>query len=246
MTKQYGFQLFDLKRGFISAIGPLNGQLFHNPLGVCVQPSTNNIVVADTQNHRIQVFSNPDYNDYKVREPEHLYTLGGPESSQPGKFRYPHGVTCNNRGHIVVTDWGNHRVQILDEKGRFLRSMGTTGQEGSANYQFYSPYDVCVDRNNHNQILVADPNNKRISVWSGDGSQFIRVVPLGKYPHSLTIDHCNQLIVNYSNNAEIEVYETTDFNLIQILHIENITNVCATDDGLAVCLSRKINIFKLK
>jgi DNA-binding beta-propeller fold protein YncE len=241
-TDRHQIQLFDKKGGFISTFGSrgsYDGQ-FYYPCGLCLQPATNNIIVCEYGNHRLQVFSNPDGEHDQERK--HLYTVGDPESSQkPGKFHHPIGMSCNNRGHIVVADYYNHRVQILDEKGRFLRAMGTTGQEGSANHQFYYPLDVCVDRNNHNQILVVDSWNERISIWSGDGSQFIRSIPMDNKPLSLTIDSFNRIIVGFNNNHRIAVFDPTNFNKIQTFEnsagrCDQIRGMCVTDDNtLVVC-----------
>lgn len=215
------------------------------PLGVCMQPATNHIIVTEQYDHQIQLFCN---DDYKMQS---LYHVGDTEESQePGNFNHPRGVACNNRGHIYVADCFNHRVQILNEKGLFIRMMG--GQKGSANHQFDVPCDVCVDWN-HNQILVVDYWNQRVSVWSGDGSQFVRVVSLGDYPNCLTIDHFNRLIVGFDN--KISMFDTR-FNMLQSFgshgnklgEFSRIAGLCFTDENnLMVCdrNNNRVQLFKI-
>jgi hypothetical protein len=45
-------------------------------------------------------------------------------------------------GNIIVTDVNNHRVQIFDQTGKFLKKFGA---EGKGNNQFQNPFDVCMN-----------------------------------------------------------------------------------------------------
>ena len=48
-----------------------------------------------------------------------------------GEFKRPKGVAYSCKGYIVVADSENHRVQMFNEDGRFLRAFGSQGsQEG--------------------------------------------------------------------------------------------------------------------
>lgn len=48
-----------------------------------------------------------------------------------GEFKHPKGVAYSCKGYIVVADSENHRVQMFNEDGRFLRAFGSQGnQEG--------------------------------------------------------------------------------------------------------------------
>lgn len=107
--------------------------MFYFPHGLAVEPD-GRIVVADSYNHRIQVFS-PDG--------AHLFTLGGygqvyfqrtdyalpelgpfqscgagqtcPGDPQQvlGLFNFPTGVAVDASGAILVADLANNRVQLL-------------------------------------------------------------------------------------------------------------------------------------
>ena len=55
----------------------------------------------------------------------------GQEGSSFGRFNEPWEVAVNERNEIAVTDRINHRVQIFDSDGSFLRFFGRKGnQEG--------------------------------------------------------------------------------------------------------------------
>jgi hypothetical protein len=61
------------------------------------------IVVADADNHRVQVFDAAGNFLYKF----------GAEGTGVGQFRYPRGVAADSAGRIVVADSGNIRIQVL-------------------------------------------------------------------------------------------------------------------------------------
>lgn len=63
----------------------------------------NEIVVADKDNHRIQVFN----------EKGEFLLKFGERGRTPGMFNYPWGVAVNAYNQIAVSDTRNHRVQVL-------------------------------------------------------------------------------------------------------------------------------------
>jgi sugar lactone lactonase YvrE len=74
-------------------------------------------------------------------------------------------------GEVLVTDTGNKRVQVFDERGTFKRAVGT---EGTAPGQFREPVGIAVDR--EGRVYVADTWNQRIQVFD-TGLQ-----PVAQYP----------------------------------------------------------------
>jgi uncharacterized protein YjiK len=141
--------VFDFKFG---NYGFGDGQFWH-PEGVAYDPNNNRIIVADTYNHRIQVFdSNGKF----------LFKFGGKGSSD-GEFRNSRGVAYDpNNNRIIVVDNDNHRIQVFDSNGKFLFKFGNFGSDDG---QFYSPHGVTYDHNN-NRIIVADTKNHRVQVFS--------------------------------------------------------------------------------
>lgn len=86
---------------------------FDRPAGITTN-TLNNIIVADKDNHRVQVFDENGVFLFKFGE------RGRPN----GMFNYPWGVACNSLNHIAVSDTRNHRVQIFNPKGMFIRKCG--------------------------------------------------------------------------------------------------------------------------
>ena len=55
----------------------------------------------------------------------------GNKGVKHGEFKSPKGVAYSAKGYIIVADSENHRVQVFNEDGRFLRAFGALGnQEG--------------------------------------------------------------------------------------------------------------------
>jgi len=118
------------------------------PRGIAVGPD-NTIVVADSSNHRVQLF---DSNGIFVKE-------FGAYGSAEGEFDCLAGVAVNRIGQFIIADRYNHRIQVLDPSGRFLRSFGS---QGTADGRFNYPWGVTTDALGF--IYVCDKENHRVQV----------------------------------------------------------------------------------
>ncbi len=108
------------------------------------------LYVADSLNHRIQVFG---------AEGDRLATFGRAGDGS-GDFAKAKGVAVDSEGHIYVVDSLFDVVQIFDRKGRFLLAFGGRGtEEGS----LWLPTGICID--DEDRIYVADSGNSRIQVY---------------------------------------------------------------------------------
>ena len=59
-------------------------------------------------------------------------------------FDMPQGVAVTQDGRIVVTNYGNHRLQVLTAEGAFI---ATVGSYGSQPLHFKYPTGVAVHHN---------------------------------------------------------------------------------------------------
>src|SRR5689334_22291807 len=58
------------------------------------------------------------------------------QGSGDGQFKTPRGVAVDHRnGNIIVADNLNHRVQVIDQNGKFLMKFGSRG-EGDEDGEF--------------------------------------------------------------------------------------------------------------
>ena len=130
--------------------GSANGQ-FDSPNGVTVD-SADRIIVADANNHRIQIFDSAG---------SHIQSFGSLGSAD-GQFSTPRGVTVDSADRIIVADRDNSRIQIFDSSGSHIQSFGSFG---SADGQFDFPVGVTVD--SAGRIIVSDLGNNRIQIFQG-------------------------------------------------------------------------------
>src|SRR2546428_13657762 len=47
----------------------------------------------------------------------------GEPGDQPGQFNVPHSIAVDAQNNIYVADRGNHRIQVFDSNGKFLRKF---------------------------------------------------------------------------------------------------------------------------
>lgn len=167
------------------------------PRGVAVGPD-NSIVVADSSNHRVQVF------DAKGRFLKGFGTYGQGE----GEFDCLAGVAINRIGQYIIADRYNHRIQVFDPSGRFLRVFGS---QGTADGKFSYPWGVTTDALGF--IYVCDKENHRVQVFQSDGTFVGKFGSLGnrpgqlEHPHYIAVSSTNRVIVSDSNNHRIQVFD---------------------------------------
>jgi len=82
-----------------------------------------------------------------------------------GQFTTPRAVALGPDGLLYVADSGNHRIQVLDAEGNFVRGWGSAG---SGPGQFQEPWGIAVSADG--RVYVADTWNHRIQVFDLEGN----------------------------------------------------------------------------
>ncbi len=97
-------------------------------------------------------------------EGDKMSFLGGARGSAEGQFCGPRGIAVDaTNGTVLVTDAGNHRLQMFRENGELVASVGT---EGSGALQFKFPVGVGI--NGKKMIYVCDRDNNRVQILHPD------------------------------------------------------------------------------
>jgi outer membrane protein assembly factor BamB len=125
-------------------------------VGVSVSPDGELIAVGDGGNHRIQLF---DANRRYLRS---IGRLGRGD----GQFLNPCCVTVDSAHRIWVVDTAREDVQVFNETGEFLL---TFGEPGLGDGQLRRPGPAFVDEE-RGEVLISDFANRRVSVFSIDGT----------------------------------------------------------------------------
>ena len=247
--------------------GAKNG-CFQYPYSVAVN-SRDEIVVADTKNHRIQVFD-------------------GSKGRRKGLFNVPYCVTFDPRNHqIVVADTRNHRIQIFDEKGTFIRAFGS---KGKGNGQLEFPRGVAMSKeggyvvssehciqvfdsagnfvrkfgsqgNGDGQLLlpvgvgILSTGNVVVGDWGNHKSQifdpqgnFVCVFGVGivSFPRWVFVDSDDNILVACSGAIEVFKSDGTHLKAIGQGVISSASDVCMVRNGRIVVsgsVKQKVIIF---
>ncbi|XP_062309330.1 tripartite motif-containing protein 3b isoform X4 [Osmerus eperlanus] len=178
---------------------------FTNLQGISAS-SNGRVVVADSNNQCIQVFSNDG--QFKMRF--------GVRGRTPGQLQRPTGVTVDMNGDIIVADYDNRWVSIFSSDGKFKNKIGAGKLMG--------PKGVAVDRNGHiiavdNKaccVFIFQANGKLVTKFGARGTsdrQFAeksganlnRSGPVFS-PHFVAVNNKNEIVVTDFHNHSVKVY----------------------------------------
>jgi len=153
-VSEYGdhdrIQVFDMSGKYLTEFGTFgdgDGE-FSRPQSIAIVGDA--MYLADACNHRIGVWT---INGKFVRN---IGSVG----TGPGQFRFPYGIDVTPDGKLLVTEFGNNRVQLIDpDSGRSVRQWGHAGREpGELAYPWAAVADVRGD------VVIVDAGNNRLQV----------------------------------------------------------------------------------
>ncbi|KAK3577083.1 hypothetical protein CHS0354_037112 [Potamilus streckersoni] len=150
--------------------GVMEGQ-FTEPSGVAVN-AQNDIIVADTNNHRIQIFDKEGRFKFQF----------GECGKRDGQLLYPNRVAVvKTSGDIIVTERSpTHQIQVYNQYGQFVRKFGANILQ--------HPRGVAID--NKGRIIIVECKVMRVIVFD----QFGNV--LHKFGCSKHLEFPNGVVVN--------------------------------------------------
>jgi len=126
--------------------GPLQ---FSRPQSLCIDEE-GLLWVADSCNHRIQVI------DWRKDEPR-LVAILGTQGAELGELQYPYGLTLSKDSTVMVSEFGNHRVQQWSREGKPIASWGAAGNLPG---ELTQPWSAALD--SKNRVYVVDSGNNRV------------------------------------------------------------------------------------
>lgn len=150
-------QIFTSSGNFILKFGSFGKECgqFQYPWDVAVN-TLGNIVVTDTRNHRIQLFTSDGTYITKL-----VFEGANPAKLLKGPTT-PRGVCFTTTGNIIVSDFENHRLLMVDPT--LSKVLHVVGREGSGIGELNRPSGIVTD--DDGRIIVADSKNHRVLVFT--------------------------------------------------------------------------------
>lgn len=127
---------------------------FNNPNSLVIKPN-GEVLVVDTGNHRLQVFT--PYGS--------LLKVIGRAGSANGEFQSPKDVAIDANGNYYVADSQNSRVQVFNSDWQYLRKFG--GQ-GTGDGQWNNLSGIALD--SVGNVYTLDRYAARIQVFNASGT----------------------------------------------------------------------------
>ncbi|XP_067946654.1 tripartite motif-containing protein 3-like isoform X2 [Watersipora subatra] len=187
------------------------------PRGLAVA-SSGEIIIADTENHRVQTF-----NQYGV-----LMHKFGSFGEKEGEFYCPTGIAVTMNGEVMIADSKNRRIQIFTRRKLFKDSYATNDE----------PYSIAVDMYSN---MIVGTTKRTIEIYRKGGKLVNRFgtqteresgvsCPLFLSVNEMT----NTIVVSDPTDRRIKVFNYTGDMLERF-------QPCGSDDGLT-CIPTGIHV----
>ncbi|KAF8357266.1 ncl-1 [Pristionchus pacificus] len=185
--------------------GVMEGQ-FTEPSGVAVN-AQGDIVVADTNNHRIQVFDKEGRFKFQF----------GECGKRDGQLLYPNRVAVNKlTGDFIVTERSpTHQIQVYNQYGQFLRKFGANILQ--------HPRGVCVDAKG--RIIVVECKVMRVIIFDMYGNilQKFSCSRYLEFPNGVCTNDKGEILISDNRAHCIKVF-SYEGQFIRQIGGEGVTN----------------------
>ena len=155
-----------------------------------------NIVVVDTDNHRVQIFDGHG----KI-----LTTFGG-HGSEPHRFNIPMCVTLtrDDPQKVMVTDSVNAKVKVFTLDGLFQNEIGEEDElVFPCGISTFTNGDILISDVCLHSVIVIDYHTREMTRTFGSyGSEPIQL----DHPYHICTNTNNQIIVSDSGNSAIKIF----------------------------------------
>ena len=128
----------------------------------------------------------------------------GKNGEEKGELGNPIDVTVDDEGRVVVTEWGNNRIQVMSDEGQSIFTFGDKGPEKLCRPTCCIPYK--------NMFLVSDGDNHCIKAFDQSGTFLYKFGKEGNQdgqfnrPRGLLVDSSNNLLVCDFGNSRVQQF----------------------------------------
>jgi DNA-binding beta-propeller fold protein YncE len=204
--------------------GSNDPDLLGGPAGIWVDPTSNEVFIADGYRNRRVIVYDGDTGEYKrhwgaygmVPTDDFSYEYGSAQhaESPPAEFSTVHGLVGSNDGLIYVADRRGNRIQVFQQSGEFVAEKiiePRTLASGSAFVIALSPdagqeWLYLADGTNHKVWVLRRSDLEVVGSFGRGGrqvGQFLR-------PHGMGIDsHGNLYVGEASTGRRVQKFSVT-------------------------------------
>ena len=150
------------------------------------------VMVCDSKYNYVMVYT---------KELEYVRQIGSPGKG-PKQFCNIRDVSSDEHGNLYVSDADNHRIQVLNNGGEYLRSISCDGNK------LKWPVGVCVSGQ---YVYVTDNHDHNISVYTTMGEYVTTLGQKGSnecnfiYPWGVCTDKDSYIYVCDANNNRVKI-----------------------------------------
>ncbi|CAB4976713.1 MAG: hypothetical protein F2840_18485 [Actinobacteria bacterium] len=159
----------------------------------------------------------------------HLFSWGSPGTG-PGEFNLPHNIACDADGLVYVADRENHRVQVFDADGRYVRQINNMHRPSAlAIVGTRCPCFLLGELAPYLPVNRETPNiGARLTIMGNDGALLGRIgsrragLEPGQFvsPHTIAVDshgdlYVGEVIANDWNAVFPEVLQPSPLRRMQ-------------------------------
>jgi DNA-binding beta-propeller fold protein YncE len=150
--------VYDANGKFLRMMG--QDMKWSRPVGLALDDARSRLYVVDaggvdSPDHRVRAL---DLASGKL-----LFEIGK-RGDGPGEFNLPRDAVVGADGLLYVVDGGNFRIQVFDDKGKYIKTFGAIGRQSG---QFSRPKEIAADTQGN--IYVADSAFGNFQIFDREG-----------------------------------------------------------------------------
>ena len=158
------------------------------PRGLWLLPHRRALIVADSANHRLQLFDPASLQLLDIWGQADVAGVPQP-GTEPGRFHTPWALTGDTAGNVYVVDYGNQRVQKFNPLGEVVPAFSETLQAAG----LQRPSDIAagaVGETTHLYIVAQDAEaTSKVFVFDTEGHPVLDAVG---HPITFGAEHLRQ------------------------------------------------------
>jgi sugar lactone lactonase YvrE len=194
-TRNHTVRKIDLKTGFISTMagtgkagysgdgGPATKAEFDGTFAIDVDPSGDNLYIADLGNRRVRKID--------LRSGIVTTIAGNGEKGVPqdgadaaaSPLADPRAVAADSKGNVYILERGGNALRVVDKHGKIRTLIAPTSSASTpaANTvvpNLNGPKHLCVDRNNN--VIIADAENNLVRKYNSKTGKTVTIAGIGQ------------------------------------------------------------------